>query len=322
MNIKYHWDSICRYGLLYEMGVLLQLIGAVKDLPVWAVRGKEQYFLKLPVERYEEELNRLYYLNFGRYMDFMNPKKFTEKIQWLKLNDQSEIKTILADKYLVRNYVDKKIGKEYLIPLLGVWDKAEDIPFDALPNQFILKCNHGSGMNIIVKDKQTIDKRAVVRKINQWLSIDFGLAYGFFELQYSKICRKVIAEELINTDNGDDLNDYKFFCFDGKPEFCKYISNRSVKKYDDYFSEQWEKLDMSGTMSGHSPETIDKPLNYSRMWEIAEILSEGFPFVRVDLYNDKGRILFGEMTFTPYGGFQKFNPASLDDILGEKIHLK
>lgn len=179
----------------------------------------------------------------GKPLDFNDLRTFTEKLQWLKIFDATPIKSRLADKYLVRNWVAEKIGQEYLIPLLGVWDDFDDIDFDDLPDQFVLKCNHGSGMNIIVRDKKTFDKQQAREKLNSWLAFDYGMSDGI-ELHYTRIDRKIIAEKYIEEMNGG-LLDYKFHCFNGTVKFIQTIGDRDLIKHtghQNFYNLKWNAL--------------------------------------------------------------------------------
>ncbi len=182
-------------------------------------------------QKYPEILTQFFQLVTRQPLDLTNPKTFTEKLQWLKLFNATPIKSRLADKFAVRSWIAEKIGSEYLIPLLGVWNDFDDINFDDLPNQFILKCNHGSGMNIIVHDKNSFDVQNAREKINAWLAIDF--ATGSLELHYTRIDRKIIAEKYIENMR-EGVIDYKFHCFNGTPKFIQVIGDRNFAKHTRY----------------------------------------------------------------------------------------
>jgi len=272
-------------------------------------------------DKYPQYLTDWYYSTTGEHLDLNNPKTFNEKIQWLKLNDSTPLKTRLADKYLVRDWVKEKIGEEYLIPLLGVWDSFDDIDFDKLPDKFVLKCNHGSGYNIIVKDKSQLDLADAKKKIDYWLNEDFAFRNGL-ELHYSAIPRKVIAEKFIDN-NGEDLFEYKIFCSSGK---VKYIYVRTPSKDNGYnitfFDTEWNKQDFS--FAEPASYSIPEPDNLTEIINVASKLSENFNFVRVDLYRttQDGRLYFGEMTFTPGSGTNRYTPAEVNVKLGDLITCK
>ncbi len=249
----------------------------------------------------------------GRVMDWENPTTYTEKIQWEKLYNKDPIRTTLSDKYLVRDWVKEKIGEEYLIPIVGVWDNFSQIPFKSLPNKFVLKTNHASGTNIIVKDKSKFNRRNAKSKVNDWMKMDFAYS-NFFEMHYSQIDRKIIIEEYLETDTGD-LPDYKFLCFGGVPKFCRVDLGRYTRHTQTYFDMNWQK--QPWTQTHEMEDNIAKPKNFEKMVELATKLCEGFPHVRVDLYNVDGKIYFGEMTFTSGSGFMKINPPEYDKMLGD-----
>lgn len=251
-----------------------------------------------------------------------NPKTFNEKIQWMKLYDSTPVKTKLADKYLVRDWVKEKIGDNYLIPLLGVYDRFEDIDFNILPNQFVIKCNHGCGYNIIVKDKQQVDYGEIKSKLYKWMNENFGFKVGL-ELHYRDIERKIIIEEYIeNKASGGDLYDYKFWCFNGKVKYIQFLSERNTDGLKmAFYDKEWVKQNFVYSYPLDS-KTIKRPDNLQEMIALAEKLSEGFNHVRVDFYRmDDGRIFFGEMTFTSASGACKWNDENINRYFGDLIKL-
>lgn len=264
----------------------------------------------------QKKLNSILYKRaIGRTLKWSNLNAYTEKMQWAKFYDSTPIKTTLSDKYLVREWVAEKIGEQYLIPLLGVWDRFSDIQFDKLPNQFVLKTNHGSGSVIVVKDKTSLNITEVGRNFNDWMSIDYAYATGF-ELQYSNINRKIIAEKYLETDLGE-LQDYKFLCFDGKPYYCWVDLGRFGNHTRNVYDLNWELQPWNQYTYGNSANPIPKPKNFDKMVELATSLCQGFSHVRVDLYNVDGTIYFGEMTFTNGCGFDRIVPDEYDFTLGE-----
>ena len=245
----------------------------------------------------------MFYIINGCHLNLDDPQTFNEKIQWLKLYDATPLKTRLSDKYLVRDWVKEKIGEEYLIPLLGVWDCFDDIDFSSLPDKFVLKCNHGSGMNIVVKNKSKFDKEKAKCKIDKWMKTNYAFAAGF-EMQYEKIVPKIIAEEYIQQFN-DNLMDYKIHTFNGIPKIIQVIGDRNIEAHKAkiaHFNTKWELQKVMHHAYGNYEKLPEKPENFEKMLEIAAKLAEGFQYVRVDLYNLSGKILFGEMTFTPASG--------------------
>ena len=239
---------------------------------------------------------------------------------WNKLYDFDAEKCKLVDKYLVRDWVKEKIGENYLIPLLGVWDRAEDIDFDKLPQSFVLKCNHGCHYNIIVKDKSMEDFDTIRKKLNDWLHEDFAFMNGF-ELQYSQVQPRIIAEEYIENAN-EDLYDYKVFCFNGKAKYIMFLSNRKQKLKMQFYDLEWNLQPF--VYSFERDETIiEKPDNLAELIECAEKLAADFIQVRVDFYRlNDGAWKFGEMTFTSASGIANWNPPEYDEILGSQIDLK
>lgn len=260
-------------------------------------------------------LEYLYKRNIGHKLNWSNLQTYTEKIQWAKIYDATQVKTDLSDKFLVRKWVEKKIGAEYLIPLYGVWDNFDKIDFKKLPNQFVLKTNHGSGTVYVVKDKDIIDYNLCRQLFNDWMNTDYAYVYGM-ELQYSKIKRKIIAEQFIETETGE-IPDYKFLCFDGKPYFCWVDLDRFSNHTRNVYNLNWELQTWNQHTYGNSSNILTKPQNFDKMIEIATILCQGFSHVRVDLYNIEGKIYFGEMTFTNGSGFDRIVPEKYDYKLGK-----
>lgn len=271
--------------------------------------------------RYPEIMARGFQKRRGRPLDFDNPKTFTEKLKWLILFDATPLKSRLADKYAVRSWIAEKIGDEYLIPLLGVWSDFDEINFDALPNQFVLKCNHGSGMNIICRDKEKFNKRQARERLTAWLATDFSVVS--LEPHYTRIDRKIIAEKFMANGDAKDLTDYKFSCFNGRVNHCKVMTGRTTDERIDYFDMNWQPMNIERREHPRSdnPEKIPKPKNFELMKELAAKLAEGFAFVRVDFYEIEGKVYFGEMTFTSFAGNQRYKTEGTDELFGELLKL-
>lgn len=269
---------------------------------------------KLSKSEYESEISKQYKQRIGHDIDWNNLTTYTEKMQWAKLYDNDPRKSELTDKYKVREWVEQKIGREYLIGLLGVWDSFDEIDFSKLPDRFVLKTNHGSGTNLIVKDKCSLNLRNARQKFKDWLDTDFG--YKSLELHYSAITPKIIAEEYIETELGE-LQDYKFLCFDGQPYFCWVDMGRYSNHTRNVYNLEWELQPWNQETYPHYDKPIEKPENFEKMVEIAKVLAQDFAHVRVDLYNVDGRIYFGEMTFTNGGGFDRILPEEYDKALGD-----
>jgi hypothetical protein len=246
-------------------------------------------------------------------IDWESPKKYTEKIQWRKLYFQDERTTNYSDKILVRDFIRESIGEEYLIPVLGEWETFDEIDFESLPSSFVLKTNHGSGTNIIVKDKTQLDKKTAETLLNGWMKTDFGYSHGF-ELHYSGINRKIYAEQYIDF-NGNDLEDYKFLCFNGKAYYCWVDVDRNGDHKRNVYDMEWN-LQPWGQAKKNTEREIPKPTNFEMMITLAEKLATGFSHVRVDLYNVNGKIYFGELTFTNGSGYDLIYPREYDNHLG------
>ncbi len=271
----------------------------------------------------DEYLKRKYKILMKSELNLNNPQTFNEKLQWLKLYDRSSKYTLLVDKYLVRDYVRDILGEEYLIPLIGVWDSPDEIDFDALPNQFVLKCNHNSGLGMcICKDKSNLNIEKVKRELKKGLKQDYYLTGR--EWPYKDVPRKIICEKFIsNESTGDkDLSDYKFMCFNGKVKCSFVCTDRFSEKglHVTFFDRNWGLMPFKRCYPSCNS-ILPKPINYEKMLELAEKLSEGIPFVRVDFYESSGNIYFGELTFYPGSGFEAFSPEEWDDILGDWIKL-
>jgi lipopolysaccharide biosynthesis glycosyltransferase len=285
------------------------------------VKGKRgyEYYSSINKNRYPLELTIWFEQNTGKKLNLINPKTFNEKIQWIKLFDNSPLKTMLADKYLSREWVESKIGKGYTVPLLGMWDSADEIDFDKLPNKFVLKTNHGSGWNYVVNDKSEILYEEIKLKMNLWLEKNYSFSSGF-EMQYANIDRKIIAEEFIGDDLG--LIDYRFYCFNGVPKQVWVDKYSGTKNHiREIFDTDWNKLDFTCTWPRANGELDSKPENYNEMLRISSILSEPFSFVRVDFFEVDSKLYVGELTFTPMSGMGKFNPPEYDLILGNMLKL-
>ena len=257
----------------------------------------------------------------GKWLHLKHPKTFNEKLQWLKLYGRRPIDTVLSDKYAVKDYITKTIGPQYVIPLLGVWDRFEDIDFDALPNQFVLKCTHDSGGVVVCKDKAVFDKEAAKNVINKGLQNNYYVYSR--EKDYRDIPRRIIAEEYKEDDETKDLRDYKFFCFDGVPKVLFIATERQSEEEEtkfDFFDVDFNHLPFT---NGHPNAAIppEKPKCFEEMKELAAKLSKGIPHVRVDFYEANGQVYFGEMTYSHWGGMKPFEPEEWDKILGDWIHL-
>ena len=278
-----------------------------------------EYYLHLAPNQYEKELCLWYERVTKQCLDLKNPKTFNEKIQWLKLYDSTPLKTKLADKYLSRDWVKEKIGEEYLIPILGVWDSFFEIDFDKLPNQLVLKVNNGSGENFIITDKSSIDRDLLEQKISFWLNRNYAFAFGF-ELQYMNIPPKLIAEQYM-ADLSGDIYDYRFFCFNGSPKYIWVdVGSGTTHHKRSIFDLDWNLQPYKVNYPYIDPEP-QKPKTLDEMIRLATILSKDFSFVRVDFYSVNNRIYFGEMTFTPQSGVGKWEDETQNRHYGDLIKL-
>lgn len=273
--------------------------------------------MTLDESEYPSYLKDFYAVKAKHQLNLEEPKRFTEKVQWRKLYDKNEIYSLLSDKYRVREWVADKIGSEYLVPILGCWNHFSEIDFSALPDQFVLKTNNGCHSNIIVKDKkQFLRWKWVAGKTMEYWLTSPQYFYGL-ELHYKKIEPLIIAEQYLNPKQEKScLTDYKFHCFNGIPLMCEVIDDRTTNEVVDYYDMNWKHLPLSCPPFPKSSVTKPIPAHYAEMIQLAKKLSEGFRYVRVDLY-DTDKVYFGEMTFTPASGTDKFDPDEWDYHMGD-----
>lgn len=277
----------------------------------------KNFFKWIPDEKY---IKIKYKLEMNQKFNLKEPRTFNEKLQWLKLYDRNPEYTKMVDKYEAKKYVADIIGQEYIIPTLGVWDKFEDIEFDKLPKQFVLKPTHTSGNVFICKDKEKINYKQLRKMINKWLKRDYYLVHR--EWPYKNIKPKIIAEQYMVDDSGMKLKDYKFFCFNGIAQTILVCSNRNGSfKNTNFYDINWNLQPFTREKHKNSNEQIKKPKNLDEMITVAEKLSKDIPFVRVDLYEINGKVYFGELTFYPSSGFEGFEPEEWDKKLGDMLEL-
>lgn len=272
---------------------------------------------RIPDETY---LRWIYYLETGNRLNVSSPQRYNEKLIWLKLYYRDPTWTIMVDKYGVKQLVSERVGSEYVVPVLGRWNRAEEIEWDKLPNRFVLKTNHDSGNNgvFIIKDKSKIGREKLVRKINASLRRDTSVSGR--EWPYRDVKRCVFAEQYLEDTTGE-LRDYKFFCFNGKVKYLYVATERQSGNLKfNFFDEDFNSIDLWQSHP-RSDMPIEKPAKYDEMKELAAKLSKGLPEVRVDLYEVNGRIYFGEYTFFSLDGTAVFHPDKWDFIWGEHIHL-
>lgn len=269
----------------------------------------------------EKYLKLLYKLSLSKKLNLNNSRTFNEKLQWLKLYDRNPKYTKMVDKYEVKKYVSNIIGKEYIISTLGIYNDFDEIDFNKLPNQFVIKCTHDSGGIVICKDKEKLDIKNVRKKINKLLKKNFY--YSGREWPYKNVKPRIIIEKYIDDGKNTQLNDYKVMCFNGKAK-CSFVcterDNKELGLAVTFFDLDWKKMPFKRHYRT-SNKKIDKPRNYQKMIELSEKLSKNIPFVRVDWYEIKGKLYFGELTFYPGAGFEEFDPEEWDYKLGEMLKL-
>lgn len=296
----------------------------MKIRSVFSLRKWIEYYLNKTQGKHlsdETYLKLKFYALIGKKLDLKNPKTFNEKLQWLKLYDRKPEYTMMVDKYLVRDYIKEKLGEEYLIPLLGVWDDPDEIDFEKLPEQFVLKCNHNSGLGMyICKDKSQMDIEKVKSELRKGLSQDYYLTGR--EWPYKSVRPRIIAEQYMEDAKTSELRDYKFFCFNGEVKCFKVDFDRFVSHRANYYDTNGKLLPFGEKVCPPDFEReIEMPINLDLMLELAKKLSNGIPFVRVDFYEVNGKVYFGELTFYPASGFGPFIPEEWDFTLGSWISL-
>ena len=280
--------------------------------------GHREFFNWMNDETY---LKIAFWCTMGKKLDLNNPKTFSEKIQWLKLYDRKPIYTDLVDKYEAKRIVGEIIGEKYIIPTLGVWDRFDDIDFELLPNQFVLKCTHDSGGLVICKDKSKFYVSKAKSIIENCLKHSFY--WGQREWPYKNVKPRIIAEKYMEDSITEDLRDYKFFAFDGEVKALFIATERQTEgetKFD-FFDSDFNHLNFT---NGHpNAEKMPlKPQNFDLMKTLAAELSRGIPHVRVDFYEVNGEVYFGEMTFSHWSGMMPFDPEEWDYKFGNWIKLK
>lgn len=259
----------------------------------------------------------------GYWPDLKNPKTFNEKMQWMKLHDRNPLYTKLVDKYEVKKIVADIIGEKYIIPTLGVWDKFDDIDFDKLPEQFVLKCTHDSGGLVICKDKSKFDIPAAKKKIEKCLKMNYF--WSLREWPYKNVPPRIIAEKYMEDSSDEELRDYKFYTFNGNPKFLLLATNRQSEGGPnfDYFDMEGNHLPLTNHWHPQNTETVPHmPQQYNKMQDLCKKLANNFPQARVDFYEVDGNILFGEMTFFDQGGFLRLHPDSWAREWGDLIRLQ
>ena len=264
-------------------------------------------------------LKLIYFIKTGKRLSLKHPKGFSQKINWLKINAIDDSYSILVDKYAVKEYISSNFGKEYVVPCLGVWNRFEDINFDELPNSFVLKCTHDSGSVQIIKDKSKIDYQALKDFYSRRLKINPYLLSR--EYPYKNVKPRIIAEEFFENLESGIVYDYKFFCFQGEPKVLYVLSGRMKDEKETWFDMQFNRLDIIDVTTPDYDETIVKPDCFDKMLDFVYKLAQGKKFVRIDLYENQGKIYFGEFTFFPYGGCVILQPETWEKQLGDWIQI-
>lgn len=306
---------------MYFMNKLVKIAGCPrKILLLFLIRVG---FL-IPDELY---LKWIFRLIMRKKLDLKFPIAFNEKIQWLKLHNRCPEYTLMVDKIEVKKYVAEKFGDEYIIPTLGIWDNPEDIDFCTLPDQFVLKCNHNSGLGMcICKDKSSLDFKKVISELRRGLNQDYFL-YGR-EWPYKDVPRKILAEKFMVNESGSDLIDYKFFCFHGEPRLCQVVSDRFTEEKIDFYDMDWNRMDgliglvVRDDIIQNSKTDIPYPSSFNDMKRIAKKLAKNIPFSRIDFYEINNKPYFGEITFFPASGFGEFRPNKWNAKIGEWLKLE
>lgn len=315
---------IKHFGLSYTLCYILKKINLIDEIPIKLLIKRQNYYKNLSLEKQKKELCESYKSSVKHECNIDDPKTWTEKIQYLKFYDSTKLKAKLSDKYLAPKLIREKYGERInIIPQLGVWDKAQDIDFDALPEKFVLKCNHGSAMNIIVKNKSKLNIKKTIKKLNDWLKVDYAYVNGMYENHYTYIERKIIAEQFIEEMDGN-LHDYKFHCFMGEPQYIEFIGDRVANTHKVHvatYSKSWIKQDIHMNNDIPYDDELAKPEKLDEMLNLARQMAEDFPYVRVDFYYIDNKIYFGELTFTPESGFVVFNNDKLDLEWGSMIRF-
>jgi len=260
-----------------------------------------------------------YFIKTGKRLNLKNPKSFNEKIQWLKLYDRQAIYSTMVDKYNVKKYVSKLIGEEYIIPTLGVWNSFQEIDFDKLPKQFVLKTTHDSGGVEICKDKGSFNFSKAQNHLNKSLRTKFYLRGK--ELPYKNVKPQIIAEQFMVDESNSELKDYKIFTFNGEPKFIQVDFDRFASHKRNIYDTLWNFIDEQIQYPNDKNRIINKPTSLSKMLDLAKTLSKNTPLLRVDFYSINSKIYFGELTLYHGSGFEKFSNKNFGFSLGSLISL-
>lgn len=290
-----------------------------ENIPIYRRICRKFVYLTAPIWSDKMFLRMYFWCNLGYKLNLKSPRTFNEKLNWLKIYNKHPEYSKLVDKKEAKEYVASIVGDKYIIPTLAVYDKVEDIDFEKLPKQFVLKCTHDSGGVVVCKDKSILDKGAAIRKLKK------GLRSNFFtitrEYPYNNVKPRIIAEQYMEDETGE-LRDYKFFCFNGEPKYMLLVSGRQAgKKRFDYFDLNWNHLPVHDVGCPGAERLPAKPDNFEEMIFIAKKLSKGMTHVRVDLYNINCKIFFGELTFFDGSGLSVYDPREWDFKFGQFLKL-
>lgn len=273
----------------------------------------------LPWVSDEAAVKYIYWWRMGSKLNLRHPQTFNEKLQWLKLHDRDPAYHEMVDKYSAKKWAAARIGEEHIIPALGVWEHFDDIDFDALPEQFVLKCTHDSGSVVIVKSKSAMDKSAAREKLEKALSRDWSSVAR--EWAYKDIQPRILAEQYMVDESGKELKDYKVFCFDGEPRMIEVDYGRFTGHKRNLYTTDWRYIEAAINYPTDPAHIIPRPEKLDELLALAKKLSAGIPHVRTDFYVIGDRIYFGEMTFYHGAGHEKMTPRSLDFEMGSWLRL-
>ena len=293
----------------------MSFFSRIKNYLYWKLNIDEIYN-KMPDEEF---LKKRYRKRLGRTLELSDPSTFSEKMQWLKLNNRRPEYAVMVDKFAAKNYVANILGDKYVTPTLGVWDHYAEIDFDSLPEKFVLKCTHNSGGLMICNDRKTVDWDKGRKQIENALMKNYYLSSR--EWPYKDVPPRIIAEEYLEN-NEEGLHDYKIWCFNGEPVYIQYITGRiGDQTYERFYNLNWELQNFSY----HNPlmkEPVKRPDCLEELLWAASELAKNQPFVRTDFYVlEDGSIRFGEITFYPMSGMEQWHPVEMDRILGDRIDL-
>lgn len=281
-------------------------------------KSKEIYYKYLISD--EKLIKKKFKEKLGREVELNNPIKFNDKLQWLKLYWHDPLATKCADKYEVREFVKERIGEEYLNELYGVYNSVEEIDLDKLPKSFVLKATHGSGWNIICKDKNKMNWNVEFKKMKRWLRKNYYYQ-GKHEWVYKDIKPRIICEKYLSEENGQPPNDYKIFCFNGEPKLIQVDIDRFTSHRRNFYDLNWNFKNIEILYPNNPNYQIPKPSCLDEMLDLSRKLSKDFPHVRVDFYVIENRIIFGELTFFHESGLGQFRPEEFELEMGEWLEL-